>query len=234
VPAVSARLRRDESGFTVIEVLVASSIALTMLVSASIGLTASNSASNREVTQGTTTNQAIIDAEALQTYLSGAWTSGSLAGVSTQCSNGPNGPGNSFPSGQGPFVTATGTDLMFCAFRNNSPTSYTYEIHFSNCDTKHVCTLKIDQAPAPGCTTCKWNNLVSAPGVSSQGATVGGVLVAPFVYYYFDTATSTWQTTTALNQIQAVQVTFNVSGSTGSGTSVQRLITLPNTIAGGS
>lgn len=229
-----SRVRRDESGLTIIEMLIASSIALSMLVAVSIGLTASGGASMREGTQGATTNQAIIDAAALQTFLSGAWTSGSLAGVSTQCSNGANGPGNAFPSGQGPFVTATSTDVMFCAFRNNSPTAYTYEIHFTNCTTKHVCTMKVDQQPAPGCSPCTVDTVVAAPGVSNQGATVGGTLVAPFVYYFYNTSSSSWQTTTTLSQIQAVQVSFTVYGSSGAGTSVQRLISLPNTIAGGS
>ena len=83
---MTAGLRRGEDGLTLVEMLIASSIALTMLMAASVGLTASNGASNREVTQGATTNQAIVDAGELQTFLAGAWTSGSVAGVSTQCS----------------------------------------------------------------------------------------------------------------------------------------------------
>jgi hypothetical protein len=227
-------VRCNEDGLTLVEMLIASSIALTMLMAASIGLTASNGASNHEVTQGATTNQAIVDAGNLQTFLAGAWTSGSLAGVSTECSSGTGGPGNTFPGGQGPFVTATSTDVMFCAFRNNSPTAYTYEIHFTNCNAKHVCTLKVDQQPVPGCTTCAASTVMSAPGVSNQGAKVGGVSVSPFVYYCYNTSSSSWQSTSTLSQIQAVQVTFTVFGSTGAGTSVQRLISLPNTIPGGS
>jgi len=226
--------RRGEDGLTLVELAIASAIAISMLLASSVSITATGHASQSEIAQGSTTNQAITDAAALQTFLSGAYDSGSVAGVSTECAGGSS--GQAFPTGQGPFVSATSTDVMFCGFRNSSLTSYTYEIHFTNCDAKSVCTLKVDQEPDPSCASaCTVSTVFVASGVSDQGAKVGGGTVAPFTFYTYDGTSSppSWQTTSTLGAIEAVQVSMTVYGSTGAGTAVERLIALPNTITGG-
>ena len=222
----------DDRGFTLVEVMIASIIALALLVSASVAMTATTHAVRTESTQGSTTSSALIAVQEIQSLLGGTWTSGSLGGEPSVCSGGIQGSNSQlFPSGQGPFVTATGTDLMFCAFRNNSTTSATFEIHFTGCSTHNVCTLKIDQEPGPGVCPCTVNTIFSMPGIYDGGTGAN----APFVYDYYQTTNPVgWTSTSQLNQIQAVKLTLSVSGGGGSGTNVQRLVLLPNTLAGGS
>jgi len=224
------RIGRGEEGFTLTEMMIAGIIASALLVSSSIAMTITNRASDTESTQGATTNEVLLAAQAVQSYLSGAWTSsGSLGGVSTACSGGST--GQLFPATQGPFVSASKNDIMFCGFRSNSSTSDTYEIHFTRCTAAGVCTLQIDQEPGPGCSPCTVDTVFTVSGVSDAGT--------PFTYWDYNSGWSQVTTSdpvpsTQLASIQAVQVSLTTVGTTGAGTNVKRLVLLPNTLSGGS
>jgi len=240
VPAVTAPNVRGtggrEEGFTVIEVVVASLILVTMLVTASVALTATTRASNSEAGQGATTSSAIIAAQEVENLLGGAWTPAATGGVSTLCAGGTG--GQSFATGQGPFVTATTTTLMFCGFSVNASTAYTYDIHFTGCTSSNVCALQIDREPAPNCNPCSSLTVFKLQGVSDSGT--------PFVYDYYDTSTTpgTWTCVnaapsctgqppaSALSTVQAVTVTLTTTTAKGAGTQVTRKILLPNALGG--
>lgn len=167
---------RAQYGMTLVELMIAGGLAVSLLVSSSVALTANTHASRSEAGLGATTGAALVAAQAVEQALAGAWTSSSLAGISSVCSDGT-ANANSFPSNQGPFVSAGATKVVYYGFRNNSSTSYTFQISFTKCSGS-LCTLEIDQEPAYGCSPkpCATSAVFSMAGVSDAGT--------PFVYYY--------------------------------------------------
>jgi len=177
----------------------------------------------------------LVAIQAIQLELSGGWaTPTNVAGITSSCTDGDSGGTTAFAPGNGPFVSAGATSIMFCGFRNSSTTSYTYDIHFTACTTSDICTLAIDREPGFHCSVCTPLRVFAMDGVSD--APSGSPAAGPFTYWYYDAAASSppyWQPTSTLSQIQAVQVSFTLTGASGSGTKVQRMILLPNTLAGG-
>jgi hypothetical protein len=232
MPTVSAprsgRRRRGEEGLTLVELAMAGVLGVALLTTIAVATTAVTHSSRAEVQQGVTTGNAIVAIQAVQQALSAAWTPGSTSGVSSQCAGGRH--GEAWESGTGPFVSVEPSDIVFCGFRNNSSTPYTYELHFTDCED-HLCTLVLDQQGAPGCSPhCLETTVYTDTGVSDAGT--------PFAYY--TSSGGSWAPTTNLSQIQAVQVTLTIpalgpSGkSEGNGSQVQRLLILPNTLGGAS
>ena len=139
-----------------------------------------------------------------------------------QCAGGSN--GQAFTDGNGPFVSATASDIVFCGLRNNSSTAYSYHLHFADCSGSGICNLQIDRYAPPGCSPCHTTTVFTMANVSDAGT--------PFVYDYYDRGSAAWEPTAVLSQVQAVQVTYTVAASGVSGTTVKRLVLLPNTLGG--
>jgi len=223
-----------EDGFTLVEVMVASVVALLVLGMASVSTIAMTSRSVGAIQRGSATGPALLAAQDVQQTLSRAWTPNSTSNVSSDCAGGKN--GQTFVTGNGPFVPLSGTsvsatDLMFCAVDVRSPTTaHTYELRFTGCNISSICSLELDQEPAYGCTgTCNPVIAWTMNGISDAGS--------PFTYF----ESTSWTTPVApsqvtLDEVQAVEVTLAVSNSAVGGSSsesIQRMVLLPNTLPNG-
>lgn len=199
--------------------MVASAVALVVLTMISICVVTLTQTSVGAVERGSSTGPALLVAQEVQQVVSGATT----PGPGSDCAGGSS--GQPFPSQQGPFVSASDNDIMFCAVRSNSSTEYTYELHFTgSCSSANTCTLELDQEPSPGCSPCTVRDVYSATGVSNSGT--------PFTYYY-DPGSSWTELTLSSNNlglIQAVEATFDVQPSGTSASAIQRMILLPSTL----
>jgi type II secretory pathway pseudopilin PulG len=230
MPAVTRP--REEAGFTLVEMTVATLIAMVVLLSGSVAMSATARATRLELNQGATTNSALTTTQAVQQALAGGWTTGTVGGVSNYCTDGSANGQTGFPTGNGPFVSASATAIVFCGFPNNQLISYTYKIYFTGCSTSHVCTLAIDQEPGLLCSVCTTVPRFRMAGVSNALTTSPP---GPFSFWTYNASASPpWQQTSTLSQIQAVQLALRLTNPSGSGTFVQRMILLPNTLAGGS
>jgi hypothetical protein len=218
----------DENGFTLVEVLIACVVSTVVLIMMSTSVITLTQTSVGAIKRGSSTGPALVLAQDVQQLLAGAWNPGTSSGVTSDCAGGAS--GQSFPSGSGPFVSATSTDIVLCAVRPDSSVAYTYELRFAGCDDTGFCTLELDQEPPQGCTSCT-SQIVSDMGRVSD-------VSAPFTFYY--ESGSGWTTLTpsssTLGEIEAVQAVLDVepSGTTGTtGTTIQRMILLPCTLANG-
>lgn len=202
-----------------VEMMVASAVALVVLTMISTCVITLLQTSVGAVQSGSSTGPALLVAQEVQQVLSGA----SQPGSASDCSGGSS--GQPFPAQQGPFVSASGNGIMFCAVLGNSSTEHTYELHFTgSCSSTNTCTLELDQEPSPGCSPCTVREVYSAAGVSDSGT--------PFTYYY-DPGTSWTELSPSpgnLGLIQAVEATLVVQPSGTSASAVHRMILLPHTL----
>ena len=223
----TAACRRGEEGLTLVELAIAALLGVALMTMIAIATQATVHSSRTEVQQGATTSNAIVAVQGVQQALAAAWTPGAGSGVTSQCAGGSN--GQSWTA-SGPIVSATSTDIVFCGFRNNSSTAYTYELHFTNCSGS-LCTLKLVQQGAPGCSPHCYTSTVFADADVSNAGT-------PFAFY--TSSDGSWASTSTVSQIQAVQMTLVIPAMSPSGTALadgtqaQRLIVLPNTLGGAS
>jgi hypothetical protein len=146
------------------------------------------------------------------------------------CSNGS--AGQAFPSGQGPFVSASATDVVLCSVRSGGNTAYTYHVYFSSgCTTNGTCSLVIDQdAPPTGLNTTGWTPSPLARTIETVssvvcGACNGVTTTLPFAFstsasaVFLNTPSQLAVTTANLSSIQAVKVTLTLATATKSSTS---------------
>lgn len=234
MPVLSRGAPLEEDGFTLVEVMVASFVALVVLCMASMSTIALTRTSVGAIQRGSATGPALLAVQDVQQILSRAWTPNTTSDVTSDCAGGTD--GQSFQSGNGPFVPLSGapvsaTDLMFCAVdEHDASTAHTYELHFTNCSGAGQCDLELDEEPAYGCTgTCSAQVAWSMDGVSDTGT--------PFSYF----ESTSWTTPVApshvtLDEVQAIDVTLAVTNAATGGssaTSVERLVLLPNTLPTG-
>jgi prepilin-type N-terminal cleavage/methylation domain-containing protein len=133
---------RDESGLSLIELMVAVALLLVVITIAFIVTTTVVTVTSTTQRSGLLTGPAQTGMETLQAYFSGA--------VPNQTINTPTGvPPNTAPlySNQcsATVHTSTATDVWLCSVRTGSNTAYTYEIHFPTCTANGVCTLQVTQ-----------------------------------------------------------------------------------------
>lgn len=218
----------DEAGFTLVETMIASIVALVVLTMISFSVITLTQTSVGAIQRGSSTGPALLVAQEIQQVLSGAVDPTSArAGVTFDCSFGSSGQEWPQSAGQGPFVSASSNDIMFCGLRNGSSTAYTFELHFvGNCASTSTCTLELDQEPAPSCSPCNAQEVYSATGVSSSGA--------PFSFY--TESGSSWTSLTPActldpicnyGDIEAVEATLQVQPSSTRASTIQRMILLP-------
>jgi type II secretory pathway pseudopilin PulG len=245
MPGVKAA--RGESGFTFVEVMVASLIAMVVLSMVALSSVTITRNSVGAIQRGSSTGPALLAVQEVQQVLSRAWTPNTSSNITSYCAGGDD--GQSFATGNGPFVPlaetspVSTTDVMFCAVDPTSPTTaHTYELHFTNspggsdCDASSQCILELDQEPAYNCSgSCTPRLVWSTSGISDSGSPSTG----PFTYYESRSTaftTPVLPSNVTLGQIEAVQVTLAVSNPAPGGSSsesVQRMILLPNTLPNG-
>ncbi|HUY63013.1 MAG TPA: prepilin-type N-terminal cleavage/methylation domain-containing protein [Acidimicrobiales bacterium] len=226
---------RPEDGFSLVEFIVASALMVVVLAMVSLATTTSVKVTRQGVLSGLTTGPAQLAAQEIQQIASGAFVPANAPSMTTNCANGNTGA--AFPAGTGPFVStadSTSTDLWLCSYRMGTQTSYTFEIHFTQCNSSQVCTLEVDQQGAVGCTSpCAATTVAAIPNVSDAGA--------PFTYDYY--SSGTWTTASQplssaqLPAIQAIGINLSspvTAAGNGNAATVMRTILLPNTLNGAS
>jgi hypothetical protein len=136
------RTPRDESGLSVVELMVAVTLLLVVITIAFIVTTTVVTVTTTTQRSGLITGPAQTGMETVQGFFSGA--------VPNQTVNTPSGvPPNTVPLYSNQCSTtehiSTATDVWLCSVRSGSTTAYTYEIHFPTCTANGVCTLQVTQ-----------------------------------------------------------------------------------------
>jgi hypothetical protein len=216
-----SRMRRDESGLSLAEVMIASTISLAVLVMVAISLQAASGTATRSLSQSQTLAGPLVAAQEGQRILSSAWTpTTGVSSVTNDCTS--NKTGSSFASGNGPFVSVSSTDLQFCSFDLGATTAYTYELYLTSTGCSTTTCLRLEKWPAPGCSPCTVTTKWTVPALGSA-STFG-------TYYYLGT---TLTATSTLSQIQVVKLDMTASATSSlGGTRVQRYAVLSNTLGG--
>jgi len=173
-----------------------------------------------------------------------------------ECAGGTS--GQSFPTGQGPFVSASGTDVVLCAVRSGANTAYTYEVHFTGTGCASggngICTLAIDQeppptgsTPPPGSTPAPVSATRTVESIASVQCTpcISATGTLPFVFSttpanpaLMPAVTSPPQATVStanVSSIQAVNITLVLATSTSRSVTTTTLtsqVSLPNALGG--
>jgi type II secretory pathway pseudopilin PulG len=212
-----------DDGFTLVEILVAAALFMVLMAMVFTSTVISGQVSSNSMRQGATTDAALTAADEIQRVLSSAIdpTASSFPGdVTNDCSGNDSGTAT-FQHGDGPFATApTDSDVAVCGVLPGSSAAYTYEVGFTGC-ANNVCTLTVTKWPACG-SGLEAVTVDAERGVSDDPS--------PGVFAFEHATASGWSPTTTASDIQAVHVTLAVPASGGAGTTIDRLVLLPNTL----
>lgn len=237
-----ARLRPsgDEVGNLLVEVVIASTVLSIVVSMVFVSTGTMTRVTATDVRRGSLTGFAATGAAEVEQLLTNAWTpqNPNGVGVTDDCAGGSQ--GETFPVGQGPFVSASGTDVWFCSIRSGSHTAATYELHFTGCNVSGVCTLQADRQPAPG-TTGAAVTVLAVDDVSCPACV--GVAGAPSPFVFLDESTGAGTVlnpggamaavaAAALHRIDTVDLTMTVTAAGTDGTTVTQTVALPNTAGG--
>ncbi|HEV3265917.1 MAG TPA: prepilin-type N-terminal cleavage/methylation domain-containing protein [Acidimicrobiales bacterium] len=137
------RSRRDDSGMTLVELMVAMTLLIVVITIGFVVTTTVVKVTYTTQRTGSLTGPAQNGMDTLQGFFSGAVPNQTITtpvGVSpntaplyaNQCSASP--------------PLSTSTDVWLCAVRSGSSTAYSYEIHFASCPAGNpLCTLQVTQ-----------------------------------------------------------------------------------------
>lgn len=260
-PRFAKRQDRDDSGLTAIELLIAAILLVVVVTIGFLVTTAMVGQANATQRTGSLTGPAQNGMQVLREFFAGAVPAQSVVAPSGTpgsqlyadgCANGSGGA--AFPTGQGPFVSATGTDVVLCLVRSGANSAYTYHVYFSGstCATTGNCTLTVDQDPPLTVWAAPSTPKPTAVGtpttveqipnvVCTQCITASPTGALPFVFSNTSVALNSVGSptvpTASLSQIQAVDVTLTIAssanhaGSTATDTLTGRVF-MPNALGG--
>lgn len=255
------RTIRDESGLSLVELLMAMTLLVVVITIGFVVTTTLVRGTDATQRTGNLTGTAQDGMQVLRELFAGAVPAETVSTpVGTQLYNNGCAGGTSsqaFPTNQGPFVSASATDVMLCSVRSGANTAYTYEIYFdgTTCNSAGggICTLEVYQEPLPTGTTitgAKPTAVTTPTRVESIanvecGPCVGSTGTLPFVFSttpanssLMPAITSPPQTTVStsyLSSIQAVDITLILTSSTNRSVSTATLsgqVMLPNALGG--
>lgn len=234
----SKRPAREDAGLTTIELLIATMLLVIVVTIGFLVTTAMVGQANATQRSGSLTGPAQNGMQVLRELFSGAVPAQSVTSPGTVGSQlyadgcaslVPSGA--AFPPGQGPFVSATGTDVVLCVVRSGANSAYTYHISFtgSACATTGNCTLTVQQEPvlstwtppaSPKPTSVSTATTIEqiANVLCTQCITTNPTGTLPFVFTNnmntpINSAGSPTVTNLSLSQIQGVNVTLTVASS---------------------
>lgn len=211
------RTRRDESGLSLVELLVGVALLLVVITIGFIVTTTVVTVTSTTQRSGLITGPAQTSMETLQAYFSGA--------VPNQTVTTPSGvPPNTVPlySNQCSATEhiSTATDVWLCAVRSGSTTAYTYEIHFPTCTANGVCILQVTQ------------NGVSQPAVQISNVCVTCANAT-------NTSFGFASPPAYMSAVSKVTITLTIAAATANGSispatsaTVVRQVSLPNSLGG--
>jgi prepilin-type N-terminal cleavage/methylation domain-containing protein len=211
------RTTRDESGLSLVELMVVVTVLLVVMTIAFIVTTTIVTVTSTTQRSGSLTGPAQTGMETLQAYFSGA--------VPNQTITTPSGvPPNTVPlySNQCSATEniSTATDVWLCSVRSGSTTAYTYHIHFPTCTANGVCTMQVTQ------------NGVTQPAVQISNVCVT-CTTATNTSFGFSPASAYMST------ISKVAITLTIAAPTANGSAnpaasatVVRQVSLPNSLGG--
>ena len=262
------RPARDDSGLTAIELLVATMLLVIVVTIGFLVTTAMVGQANATQRSGSLTGPAQNGMQVLRELFAGAVPAQSVTAPGTSgtqlyadgCANGSG--GGAFPSGQGPFVSATGSDVVLCLVRSGANSAYTYRLSFtgSSCATTGVCSLTVQQEPPLTGWSAPATPKPAVVSVPTTIETISNVLCTqcitlsptgtlPFVFWNSTTgagtalnsagppSTNPTVPTASLSTIQALDVTLTITSSANhAGSTATETLTsrvfMPNALGG--
>lgn len=221
-----------EEGFTLVETLMASAIAIivimTVFLTSWVTLASSESASE----ESSTTAPAEMAVNAVEQIVDNAIVP---IGVGPFASNCTDASGVVLNGTYGPFVYAGSDDplpgpttLSLCSVRPGTDTADTYEISFSTCGGGSC--LAIDRLSCSG-NSCSWTRVDDFSGLTSTNPSGN----APFTYFEGDPSwTQVTPAASNLGQISAITVDFSVPTTHGKAEPAEfsRTVVLPQALGG--
>jgi hypothetical protein len=218
-PDTSRRSTRDDSGMSLVELMVAMTLLIVVVTIGFVVTTTVVKVTYSTQRAGSLTGPAQNGMDTLQGFFSGAVPNQTVTtpvGVppatavlyTNQCSASP--------------LSSSATDVWLCSVRSGSTTAYSYEIHFptSTCTTNGVCTLQI--APQ---------------GASQPVAQIANVCVT-----CANTTNSSFSfspTPADLSKVSSVTITLTIASPTSNGstppastTTLVRQVSLSNSLGG--
>jgi hypothetical protein len=136
------RTTADESGMSLVELMVAVTLLLVVITITFIVTTTVMTVTATTQRSGLITGPAQTGMESLQAYFSGAVPNTT---INTPAGASPNTAPLYSNLCSATAHTSTATDVWLCSVRSGSTTAYTYEIHFPTCTANGVCTLQVTQ-----------------------------------------------------------------------------------------
>jgi hypothetical protein len=230
--ALTARTAQDEAGVSLVELIVAMGLFLTVVTMVLMATGVMTKDTLAAQISGTDTDQATVAVNALADLVENAywpldalpWSSATGGDPFTSdCSASPSGGVyGAFPSDQGPVYSEAPTDLALCTFgASGSTTTHTDELRLVTAAgapcTSGVCTLVVDQWPAPGQQGTA-TGVFSVPDVDASGTSLS----------YLTDAGGVWETATTPAATEAVTITIRVDNGDGQSATVTRTVTMAN------
>jgi hypothetical protein len=212
-----AHRTRDESGLSLVELMVAVTLLLVAITITFIVTTTVVTVTSATQRSGLITGPAQTGMETVQAFFSGA--------VPNQTVTTPTGVAPSTVPLYSNQCSATehisiATDVWLCSVRSGSTTAYTYEINFPTCTANGVCTLRVTQ------------NGVTQPVVQISNVCVTCTNVTNTSFAF--TPTSAYMST-----VSKVTITLTIAAPTANGSAnpeptatVVRQVSLPNSVGG--
>jgi hypothetical protein len=146
-PGPGDHATHDESGMSLVELMVAVALFLVVITIGLVVTTALITGTSSTQQSAILTGPAQNGMQVLRDFFSGAVPANSIptpSGTNLYTSLCVNPAAAPFPSGS--FVSGSSTDVWLCSVRSGSRIAYTYEIHFASpCPTTSAtCTLQVD------------------------------------------------------------------------------------------
>jgi prepilin-type N-terminal cleavage/methylation domain-containing protein len=232
VSEMGERLRGGgEGGFTLIEVSIASAVALLLIGVVFLTVSATLASQESSLEEGSTTAPPLLAVNAVEQLVNNAFIPNGTTPITSNCYSGSQQP---LTSADGPFLPSslpTATTLWICAIRPGTTIASTYEVSFTSCGGTSC--LAIDQWT--GCaSSCTLTRVDAFSGVSDSPPAGSPQLgTQPFTYYDGPTQLPSISSSN-VNDITAIRLDFSAptSHNKAEPTEVVRTVVLPATLGG--
>lgn len=228
--------QHDESGLSLVEVLVASTVALIVLLAVSSTVYMAGKTTTTTIHQGSALPGGLFAAQDAQRALASAWDPhlGAVSGITNDCSTSAAGTTQFTDSGgtQGAFVSTATNEVAFCGFIPGSSVAYTYDLYLgptNGCTSS--CTLTLVQWPCavswdPSCSATSKSVKWAVSGIS-QGALNGTA------FLYKKESGGSWSTQASPDHTtQVVELDLTAVNSSTNGPEIVRDVVLTGALKG--
>ncbi|HZU79208.1 MAG TPA: hypothetical protein VE991_04780 [Acidimicrobiales bacterium] len=236
---MSHLLARDESGVSLVEMVIATAVSLVVLLAVTATVNIANDTTSKTYRQGASLPAALFAAQSIQRALGSSYDPylGSLNGtITNDCATTSAGTTQYTDSGgtSGIFVSSGTNEVTFCGFTPGSSTAYTYDLYLGPtkpCFTS--CTLTLVQWP---CTVAGMGDASCAGTTLSTKWVVSGVSQGSLhnaVFTYKSISGATWSTAPSpSSSTQVIEIDLQGVQYSSSGPEVVRDVVLPASLKG--